>query len=164
MRPRSTFKDDGGGGESDIVAWIAIRKRGGRYQLSDFGVDKKSYHNNINGNNDAVLQTSWAMKRLLGVALNQVGENVGSDDTEGGVSLLLPTFVLSEMKQEMNNNGDDSEKNDAELAFLDMDNATEENDDGWMYANFYDARPSVLELTTREVDPIPHFIWPTDSF
>ena len=68
------------------------------------------------------------------------------------------------MKQEMNNNGDDSENNDAELAFLDMDNATEENDDGWMYANFYDARPSVLELTTREVDPIPHFIWPTDSF
>ena len=98
--------------------------------MSDFGVDKKSYHNNINGNIDEVLRTSWAMKRLLGVALNQIGENVGSDDTEGEISLLLPTFVLSEMKQEMNNNGDGSENKDAELAFWDMDNATEENDDG----------------------------------
>ena len=50
------------------------------------------------------------------------------------------------------------------VAFWDMDNATEESDDGWMYVNFDDARPSVLELTTREVDPVPHFIWPTDSF
>ena len=78
-----------------------------------------------------------------------IGRGVKSDRGEcrfgryrGKISLLLPTFVLSEMKQEMMNNGDGRDDNNAELAFLDMDNATEENDDGWMYVNFDDARPS----------------------
>ena len=52
---------DRGGGENDIVAWIAIRKRGGRYQLCDFGVDKSQKKRDGSGNinnNDAALRTS----------------------------------------------------------------------------------------------------------
>mmetsp|Transcript_31640 Transcript_31640/g.66549 ORF Transcript_31640/g.66549 Transcript_31640/m.66549 type:complete len:408 (+) Transcript_31640:83-1306(+) len=133
-------------GEDTILAWISVRKRGDRYQLREFGVDKST--------NNSVLAT-LVMRRLLGVSLDQAGENVG---TEKEVSLLLPTFVLSEMKQETISN-----EGDAAL-FLNIEKATEENDNGWMYVNFDESQQSVLELTTRETDPIPHLIWPTDSF
>jgi len=135
--------------KGDVVAWISIRPRGaGRFQLREFGVDKTM----TSQNNKSVL-TSWAMERLLGVALNQVGGFNNDDAT----SLVLPTFVLTEMKKEETASGID-------MSFLDLGNAKEENDDGWMYVNFNDAKPNVLELTTREIDPRPHLIWPTDSF
>ena len=56
-----------------IMAWISIRKRGDRYQLREFGVDRNS------------LQTSFAMRHLLGVAL--------AGETAKEVLLALPTFV-----------------------------------------------------------------------
>lgn len=143
-----------GGGEDRIVSWISVRTRGEeRYQLREFGVDKS------NSNNNSVVPTSWAMKRLLGVALDQAGGESVDSEKEVVSTLLLPTFVLSEMKQEMAKNNDNDD-----AAFLDIDNATEENDDGWMYANFDESTPSVLELTTRKIDPVPHLIWPTDAF
>ena len=51
-------------------------------------------------------------------------------------------------------------------SFMNIKEATEENDNGWMYVNFNtdSSRQSILELTTRDSSPIPHLIWPTDSF
>jgi len=129
-----------GDGQDIIVAWISIRKRGDRYQLREFGVDKSNDDNNV--------KTYWAMERLLGVALDHAGENLG---TEKEAPLLMPTFVYKEMQEDMGSE-----------AFTGT--ATEENDDGWMYVNFGDSRSDVLDLTTRKNDPISHVIWPTDSF
>lgn len=148
-KPSTTTTTADNGEDDTIVAWISLRKRGDRYQLREFGVDNST-------SNNSVLTTTLAMRRLLGVALDQVGENVGSVEKE--VSLMLPTFVLSQLKQEMKSNDGDP------ALFLNIEQATEENDDGWMYVNFDQSRQSVLELATREIDPIPHLIWPTDSF
>jgi len=138
--------DDNGEDDYKIVAWISVRPRGGRYQMREFGVDKSS---------NCSISTCWALERLLGVALGSAGGNVCS---ESEVSLLLPTFVLSEIKREMDNTDEDG------ATCFDIDGATEENDDGWMYVNFNESQPSVLELTTREINPVSHLIWPTDSF
>ena len=140
-------------GDENIVAWISIRQRGDRYQLREFGVKKQG---------DNAVSTHWAMGQLLGVALDQAGEVVGSEQKE--VSLLLPTFVLSEIKDEISSKSQDGDA--ATTTLKTVDTVTEENDDGWMYVNFDETKkkPSVLELTTREVDPVLHLIWPTDSF
>ena len=140
-------------GDENIVAWISIRQRGDRYQLREFGVKKQG---------DNAVSTHWAMERLLGVALDQAGEVVGSEQKE--VSLLLPTFVLGEIKDEISSKSQDGGA--ATTTLTTVDKVTEENDDGWMYVNFDETKkkPSVLELTTREVDPVLHLIWPTDSF
>ena len=140
----------GGDDSNNIMGWMSVRTRGDRYQLREFGMNTSS---------DESALTSFVVQRLLGVTLDQVGEIIVSEDKE--VSLLIPTFILSEMKQEI---ADGRCRGDGTL-FLNIDEAMEENDDGWMYVNFDRSRtPSVLELTTRETDPIPHLIWPTDSF
>ncbi len=151
VKPPSTHGDTpDNNGEDTIVAWLSLRKRGDRLQLRDFGADRR---NTI---------TLLALKYLLPVALDQLGvlssttdDSMGEDDV---VSLLLPSFVLSDAQHEMTN----SIWN--EVAFLDFDNAVQENDDGWMYIHMDNSQSSVVELTTREVDPIQHLIWPTDSF
>jgi len=148
-KPSAGNGTEGDGDQGGIVAWMSLRKRGERYQLREFGVDESTTNNSVS--------TTSAMKRLLGAALDQADEKLDVEESE--VSLLLPTYVLSQMKHEMNANG----ASDAAL-FLNVDDATEENDDGWMYVNFNQLQPSVLELTEREIDPIPHLIWPTDSF
>lgn len=99
------------------------------------------------------------MERLLTAEFDQAGENVGGT-AKKEVPLLLPSFVLSEMKEEQPSNEDSG----ASSSFLNVEQATEENDDGWMYVNFDESNTSVLELTTRETDPVLHLIWPTDSF
>eukprot|EP00984_Skeletonema_dohrnii_P035374 scaffold35043_cov205-Skeletonema_dohrnii-CCMP3373.AAC.1 len=54
--------------DASIVAWLSIRKRGDRYQLREFGADRNKHSiSNI---------ISFALKRLLGVALQQIGEDV----------------------------------------------------------------------------------------
>ena len=64
----------------------------------------------------------------------------------------------------------DVRDDDCELSSISIitnaDNATEENDDGWMYVVLGETGtgPSVVDLMTREDDRIPHLIWPTDSF
>lgn len=131
------------GGEDYIMAWISIRKRGDRYQLRDFGVDKVAYK--------SAICTTWALRRLLGVALDQAGEVLG---VEKEVPLVMPAFVMSEIKGASNISG----KTD----FLDIKGAVEESDDGWMYVKFDDKGQSVRELTTKGA--VPHLIWPTDSF
>jgi hypothetical protein len=124
-----------------IIGWMAIRSRGGRYQLRDFGYDR---------GDDFSLAA--AVKYLLGVTLNQAGERVGEGG--GNVSLHLPSIVLSDLKDA---GGD--------LSFLDMKNAMEENDDGWMYVNFDDSEPNVLQVTQHAKDgKVDHLIWPADSF
>lgn len=72
--------------------------------------------------------------------------------------------MLSEIKEESMMNDDNV--NDDNASFMKIDNATEENDDGWMYVNFdYSSSPmSIVEILTREHDRVPHLIWPTDSF
>ncbi len=128
-----------------IVAWLSLRTREDRFQLREFGVDKKYTNNNTT--------TALAMKFLLRVALDQLG--VFTSTYKGDVvSLVLPSFILSEVKHEI----------DTAVAFLDIDNAVEENDYGWMYIHMDNSQPSVVEITTRETDPIQHLIWPTDSF
>ncbi len=128
-----------------ILAWLSLRKRDDRFQLREFGVDKKYTNSNTT--------TALAMKFLLRVALDQLG--VSSSTYKGDVVLLvLPSFILSEMKHEI----------DTDVAFLDIDNVVEENDDGWMYIHMDHSQPSVVEFTTRETDPFQHLIWPTDSF
>ena len=95
------------------------------------------------------------------MALQQIGEDL-NDDSDKKVSLLLPTFIISDMQQEkMNEIGRDPE---AAYSLFDTDKIVEENDDGWMYVVFDRSEPNVLELTMRAEDPVPHLIWPTDSF
>lgn len=139
--------------DTSIAAWLSIRKRGDRYQLREFGVDRnKPSVSNI---------TEFSLHRLLGVALQQIGEDL-NDDSDKKVSLLLPTFIISDMQQEkMNEIGRDPE---AAYSLFDTDKTVEENDDGWMYVVFDRSEPNVLELTMRAEDPVPHLIWPTDSF
>ena len=138
---------------TSIAAWLSIRKRGDRYQLREFGVDRnKPSISNI---------TEFSLQRLLGVALQQIGEDlhVGSDKK---ISLLLPTFILSDMQQEkLNEAGCNPE---GVHSLFDANNIVEENDDGWMYVVFDRSEPNVLELTMRAEDPVTHLIWPTDSF
>jgi predicted GNAT family N-acyltransferase len=119
-----------------IVAWMALRKRGDRYQLREFGYDQSD---------DFTIVA--AMRHLLGKTLhnaNQLGESI---------SLHLPTLVLDDVKE---SKGDHS--------FMDVQNATEENDDGWMYVNFDASKSNVLDLARREDGRIDHLVWPTDSF
>lgn len=139
--------DDSDDDDCNIVAWMSIKEKGnGRYQLREFGLDKEQ------------ISTTLAMSRLLHATLDQVMEE------DEGVSLLLPSFVLSEIKEESMMNDDNV--NDDNASFMKIDNATEENDDGWMYVNFdYSSSPmSIVEILTREHDRVPHLIWPTDSF
>jgi len=143
--------------DASIVAWLSIRKRGDRYQLREFGADRNKHSiSNI---------ISFALKRLLGVALQQIGEDVHVD-SEKKVSLLLPTFILSDMQQEKMNgaNNEVGSNHEDDYSLFDNDSVVEENDDGWMYAVFDKSEPNVLELTMRAKDPVPHLIWPTDSF
>ncbi|KAL7490707.1 hypothetical protein ACHAWT_000247 [Skeletonema menzelii] len=139
--------------DASIAAWLSIRKRGDRYQLREFGVDRnKSSTSNI---------TEFALQRLLGVALQQIGEYLHVD-SDKKISLLLPTFILSDMQQEKMN---EVERNpEGVCSLFDTANIVEENDDGWMYVVFDRSEPNVLELTMRAEDPVPHLIWPTDSF
>lgn len=140
-------------GEDTIVAWLSLRKRGDRYQLREFGVNRRN------------TSTMLAMKYLLPVALNQLGVNSSMDDNKGEdvVSLLLPSIVVSDVQHEMTTSSTGVD-NRNEVAFVDFDSAVEENDDGWMYIHMDNSQSSVVELTTREADPIQHLIWPTDSF
>ena len=148
-------EDDGG--ENTIVAWMSLRKRGDRFQLREFGADNKST------DCKPITTTTLAMKYLLPVALDQAG--VSSSPANGDiVSLVLPSFVLSEMKQDMTTRIDIDDGIDTDWEFLDFDSATDENDDGWMYLQIDHSQPSVVDLTTCDTDPIPHLIWPTDSF
>jgi hypothetical protein len=143
--------------DASIVAWLSIRKRGDRYQLREFGADRNKHSiSNI---------ISFALKRLLGVALQQIGEDVHVD-SEKKVSLLLPTFILSDMQQEKMNgaNNEVGSNHEDDYSLFDNDSVVEENDDGWMYVVFDKSEPNVLELTMRAKDPVPHLIWPTDSF
>lgn len=145
-----------GENEDIIVAWLSLRKRVDRFQLREFGVDKKCTISNIT--------TTLGMKFLLRVALDQAGVSSFADKGDC-VSLLLPSFVLSEMRDEMTRMNDaDNRLGTLVSSFLDFDNVTEENDDGWMYIHWGHSQPSVVELTTRDTDPIQHLIWPTDSF
>lgn len=134
-----------------IVAWMSIKEKGnGRYQLREFGIDREQ------------ITTTLAMNHLLHVTLDQV---MGEEDE--GVSLLLPSFVLSEIKEESMMNEDSANDKQAEDAsFMKIDDATEENDDGWMYVNFENSSSpmNIVEILTREHDRVPHLIWPTDSF
>jgi hypothetical protein len=155
-------ESNGGGGEAKIVAWLSIRERGDRYQLREFGVDRNKHI------------TEYALKTLLGVAVQQrIGDEDLHSDADGDktLSFLLPTIVLSDIQQDKLNrvtNDDDIERiinqNDDDYSFFDENDIVDENDDGWMYAVFDTNCPNVLELTMRERDPVPHLIWPTDSF
>jgi len=142
---------------SSIVAWLSIRKRGDRYQLREFGVDRnKPSVSNI---------TEFALGRLLSVALQQIGEELHADSGKK-ISLLLPTFILHDMQQEkmIGATNEVGSNLGSVNSLFDIDNVIEENDDGWMYVVFNKSEPNVLELTMRAKDPVPHLIWPTDSF
>jgi predicted GNAT family N-acyltransferase len=119
-----------------IVAWLAIRKRGDRYQLREFGHDKSD---------DFTIAA--AMRHLLGKTLQQ------AEELSGSISLHLPTVVLDDIKE-----------SEGDCSFMDVQTATEENDDGWMYVNFDATKSNVLDLARREDDRIDHLVWPTDSF
>lgn len=119
-----------------IVAWMAIRQRGDKYQLREFGCDSSD---------DFTI--SGAMRHLLGNALQQVGVSGHS------VTLHMPTIVLEDIKQGRK-----------DCVFVDTENTREENDDGWMYVNFDKTKSNVLALTKRDGDGIDHLVWPTDSF
>lgn len=142
---------------TSIVAWLSIRERGDRYQLREFGVDR-----NITSITNI---TAFALRRLLSVALQQIGEDINAD-SDKKISLLLPTIILSDMEQdkmigltnECRGNWED------DYSFFDPISVVEENDDGWMYVMFDRSEPNVLELTMREKNPVQHLIWPTDSF
>ena len=124
-----------------IIAWMAIRKRGNRYQLREFGCDRSD---------DFTIAA--ALRLLLGVTLNQSGEHVGEGVT-GDILLHMPTIILL-----------DTEETGGNYSFLDLSNSIEENDDGWMYVNFDTDKENVLELTSQKDVRLTHLIWPTDSF
>lgn len=140
---------------TEVKAWMSIRKRGDRYQLREFGYDTLSHNEDYNEDYD--ISVSSCFRHLLGVALEQAGESVG---VKKKVELVLPTFILSDIKEECDKTGESTP------SYMNIKEATEENDNGWMYVNFSDdsSRQSILELTTRESSPLPHLIWPTDSF
>jgi predicted GNAT family N-acyltransferase len=142
---------DEGTASDDIVAWLSIRERGdGRYQLREFGTDAKS------------VSTTYALNGLLRAALlARTKEGTASEDGREMASLSMPTFVLREMLEETTN-----DDHDLSSSIVNVDNATEENDDGWMYVVFDEstAHASVVDLITRADGRIPHLIWPTDSF
>eukprot|EP00984_Skeletonema_dohrnii_P002212 scaffold757_cov76-Skeletonema_dohrnii-CCMP3373.AAC.4 len=70
------------------------------------------------------------------------------------------------MQQEKMNgaNNEVGSNHEDDYSLFDNDSVVEENDDGWMYVVFDKSEPNVLELTMRAKDPVPHLIWPTDSF
>jgi len=41
-----------------------------------------------------------------------------------------------------------------------------DDDDGWMYVVFDESKEqtNVFDSTMRNEDPVPHLVWPTDSF
>jgi len=141
---------------TEVKAWMSIRKRGDRYQLREFGYDTHSHNEDYNEDYD--ISVSSCFRHLLGVVLEQAGESVGVDKKK--VELVLPTFILSDIKEECDKTGESTP------SYMNIKEATEVNDNGWMYVNFNadSSRQSILELTTRDSSPIPHLIWPTDSF
>jgi hypothetical protein len=138
---------------------MSIKEKGnGRYQLREFGIDREQ------------ISTTLAMNRLLHVTLDQVigGAVINGSkvEEEEGVSLLLPSFVLSEIKEESMSNKDIVHDKQVDVSFMKIDDATEENDDGWMYVNFdkSSSPTNIVDILTREHDRVIHLIWPTDSF
>eukprot|EP00970_Alexandrium_tamarense_P020626 scaffold15445_cov221-Alexandrium_tamarense.AAC.7 len=103
--------------------------------------------------------TLWVLTKSSGAALNQAGEEIGSDRRDFiSVELALPTFAVDEIREEA------EERDGFTTQFIDLENAQTENDEGWMYVQFDEKEPSVLEMTKREEKPVYHLIWPTDSF
>ena len=129
--------------EERIVSWMSIRKRDGRYQLREFGHDL---------NDDFTVATS--VQHLLPMSLQVIADKQNNDELapSKSISLHMPTMVLNDI---LDGGGDHS--------FLDADKTIEENDDGWMYVNFNEDKPNVLELT-KQLNGMLHLVWPTDSF
>ena len=131
-----------GDDNATILAWLAIRPRGGAtFQLSEFGCDRAA----LVGSIGSTFQTL-----LVHVA--------HAKSTPTNFSLQLPTFLLEEVKKDsqLNNNNN----NDSVLQW-----ETEEtiDDEGWMYRQICpqeETKKGIPALTQN----YPHLIWPADSF
>eukprot|EP00804_Cyclotella_cryptica_P022583 CCRYP_009476-RA/>CCRYP_009476-RA protein AED:0.20 eAED:0.20 QI:880/0/0.5/1/0/0/2/0/83 len=82
----------------------------------------------------------------------EIGEKNG-ESADNGIGLHLPTIVSSDIQEDGHDN-----------ACLDLKNAIEEKDDGWMNVNFNKRKRDILELTSTNLGKRAHLIWPTDSF
>mmetsp|Transcript_17180 Transcript_17180/g.35955 ORF Transcript_17180/g.35955 Transcript_17180/m.35955 type:complete len:418 (-) Transcript_17180:241-1494(-) len=150
--------------EERIVGWISIRKRGGRYQLREFGADISADERDKETGEAKVtlkkpINMAFVMKELLSKALSQAGETVEGDEGSA-VSLHLPTVVWNEIKR------DASILDSCHQIYFDFDGAQVDDDDGWMYVVFDESKEqtNVFDSTMRNEDPVPHLVWPTDSF
>lgn len=162
----SNHEDNSKTGDSEerIVGWMSIRKRGGRYQLREFGADIGADETDKATGETKItitkpINVAFVMKELLSKALSQAGETVGGDE-DAAVSLHLPTVVWNEVKR------DASLLDSSRQIYFDSNEAQADDDDGWMYVVFDESekKTNVFDSTKRSEDPVPHLVWPTDSF
>jgi len=128
----------------NVCAWISIRKRGEKYQIREFGVDKDN------------TETYVAMAKLLPAVLSSAGidvrkENEASKGIEY-ITLHMPSPVLKEIQGFSK-----------ACTFLDWTNVNEADDCGWFYKNLSEA-PSANTFLKEISENVPHLIWPSDSF
>ena len=98
-----------GEGTGEIRAWMAIRRRGGRYQLREFGTDLSS-----GGRDGEVAPLSASFAALFGACLGRcpggdggvpraepgAGDGGGRRGVRGGHRVMMPTFLLEGLHEE----------------------------------------------------------------
>lgn len=146
--------------EGDVISWLSIRPRNGRYQLRDFGIDLQLC--------DKIgLSIHSVMKELLASALKQCCENATSSVVTSDHQLLLhlPTPIVHDIQ-------DARQK----CSWIDWSKQiVEEDENGWMYKSLPENVSSFRnndETVKRERDMAylvetlkrSHLIWPADSF
>ncbi len=161
----SSHEDDSNtDSEERIIGWISIRKRGDRYQLREFGVDIRAdgrikESRDAEGTKTKPINVAYVMKALLCKSLSQAGETARCDERET-VLLHLPTLVWNEIKR------DAAISDSPHSIYFDVEGVQVDDDNGWMYTVFDERKdhPNVIDLTKTSEDPVPHLVWPTDSF
>ena len=163
-----------------LVAWLSIRQRGeNTYQVREFGCYRYVEDGKV------VLETDLAMEYLFPHAMHHLLHTPEQKESSSATcTLILPTFVLEEMKkgsvtsfsnnnkkQKLNENESSSQQKQNQQRFnVDWSTVKTENDLGWMYLSLTDDDETNEWLDTILVDKKktisrrPHLIWPSDSF
>ena len=172
-----------------VVGWLSIRPRGGEntYQLREFGC-RTTYDEGVDGKGTS--NAELAMEYLFPHAMHQLHPD-RSSSTTACCTLILPTFVLDQIKERGTSSSSKKNKKpkleeESKKRFnVDWSTVKPENDLGWMYLSLSEDDDETNEwLDTILVDnkdkknnnndkgsssshpsrKRPHLIWPSDSF
>ena len=151
--------------DSTTLGWMSIRSRGsGRYQLQDFGCSMDLLPTAKKEDNEQEPSSNTSLYMVFSFLLTKTLKQCGalSDESEpGAVQLHLPSSVFEEV-QESFRQQQTMVGSGLRSSILNFDNASDENDGGWMYKPI--SKKAKAWLTNAVANKHPHLIWPADSF